>query len=203
MIQPLDTAKPGDFGFIISRHVNSEQTNKYWNQNVKLLRTFYPLKKIVIIDDNSDKRYLKSEHNYKNLTIIQSEFPGRGELLPYIYYAKNKWFERAVIIHDGVFFHRRIPFERIKKPFMPLWHFNKVHNKTHFENNIKVSNVLNKCKLITHYLTNETNKWTGVFGAQSLINYNFLIHITNKYNIDRLINVVIVLDLYLLAYILF
>ena len=36
-------------GFIILRHVNSEQTNKYWNHNIKLIRTNYPLKKIVII----------------------------------------------------------------------------------------------------------------------------------------------------------
>ena len=36
------------FGFIITRHVNSEQTNKYWNHNVKLIRTFYPFKKIII-----------------------------------------------------------------------------------------------------------------------------------------------------------
>jgi hypothetical protein len=38
-----------NYGFIISRHVNSEQTNQYWNQCVKLIRTYYPLKKIVII----------------------------------------------------------------------------------------------------------------------------------------------------------
>ena len=38
------------FGFIITRHVNSENTNKYWNHCVKCLRTFYPEKKIVIIE---------------------------------------------------------------------------------------------------------------------------------------------------------
>ena len=71
-----------NYGFILTRHVNSEQTNKYWNQCVKLIRTFYPLRKIVIIDDNSNQEFLKAEHNYKNLTIIQSEYLGRGELLP-------------------------------------------------------------------------------------------------------------------------
>ena len=28
------------YGFIITRHVNSDKTNKYWNQCVKLIRTF-------------------------------------------------------------------------------------------------------------------------------------------------------------------
>jgi hypothetical protein len=73
------------FGFIITRHVNSEQTNKYWNHSVKLLRTFYPYRKIIIIDDNSNQNYVKADFDYKNIQIIQSEFPGRGELLPYYY----------------------------------------------------------------------------------------------------------------------
>ena len=81
------------FGFIVTRHVNSELTNKYWNHCVKLLRTLYPLRKIVIIDDNSNYDFVKPEFNYKNLQVIQSEYPGRGELLPYYYYIKNKFFD--------------------------------------------------------------------------------------------------------------
>ena len=38
-----------NYGFIIIRHVNSVKTNKYWNQSVKLIRTIYPNKKIIII----------------------------------------------------------------------------------------------------------------------------------------------------------
>ena len=55
------------FGFIITRHVNSVKTNKYWNHCIKLIRTFYPLRKIVIIDDNSNYEYVNSEFNYKNI----------------------------------------------------------------------------------------------------------------------------------------
>ena len=80
-----------NYGFIITRHVNSVTTNKYWNQSVKLIRNIYPLRKIVIIDDNSDQEFVKTDFDYQNLTIIQSEFPKRGELLPYYYYLKYKW----------------------------------------------------------------------------------------------------------------
>ena len=55
-----------NFGFIITRHVNSEKTNRYWNHSVKLLRTFYPDKKIVIIDDNSNQNFVKAEFDYSN-----------------------------------------------------------------------------------------------------------------------------------------
>jgi hypothetical protein len=75
----------GSYGFIIIRHVNSIKTNKYWNHCVKLIRTIYPLRQIIIIDDNSNQNYVSSEHNYSNITIIQSEYFQRGELLPYIY----------------------------------------------------------------------------------------------------------------------
>ena len=88
------------FGFIITRHVNSERSNKYWNRCVKLLRTFYPHRQIVIIDDNSNYAFVKPDADYRNLTIIQSEFHGRGELLPYYYYIKNKFlekFKRAIL----------------------------------------------------------------------------------------------------------
>ena len=76
------------YGFIITRHVNSDKTNQYWNQCVKLIRKFYPLIQIIIIDDNSNTEFVKSDFEYTDLTIIQSEYPKRGELLPYIYYLK-------------------------------------------------------------------------------------------------------------------
>jgi hypothetical protein len=113
-----------DFGFIMTRHVNSEITNKYWNLNAKLLNKFYPKKLIVIIDDNSNNTFLKPLFKLQNILIISSKYPKRGELLPYIYFLTNKWFDRAVIIHDGIFFHRRIPFDKINTSVVPLWHFN-------------------------------------------------------------------------------
>ena len=48
------------YGFIITRYVNSEKTNRYWNQSVKLIRTYYPYRQIVIIDDNSNYDFVKS-----------------------------------------------------------------------------------------------------------------------------------------------
>jgi hypothetical protein len=174
------------YGFIISRHVNSERTNKYWNRCVKLIRTFYPYRLIVIIDDNSNPNFLKADHDYKNLIVIQGEYPGRGELLPYIYYARNKWFDRAVIIHDSVFFHKRMPFEGLDLPVISLWHFNKANNKTDFDPGI--ASALNHSDAIIRCLNNRN--WVGCFGVQSFIKHSFLVHIMNKYNIENLINVV-------------
>uniref|UniRef100_A0A6C0D935 Glycosyltransferase n=1 Tax=viral metagenome TaxID=1070528 RepID=A0A6C0D935_9ZZZZ len=178
-----------DFGFIITRHVNSAKTNRYWNRNVKLLKTYYPYKLIVIIDDNSNPEFLSSHHDYKNLIIIQSEYPGRGELLPYIYYAQNKWFERAVIIHDGVFFHNRICFEKFNNfPAISMWHFHPRFNGCHIDNSLRIANSLNFSDIIKNYL--HKKNWVGCFGLQSYIKHSFLTMIMNKYNMNNLINVV-------------
>ena len=116
------------FGFIISRHVTSELTNKYWNHCIKQLNTLYPLTQIIIIDDNSNQEFVKEEDQYKNITVIQSEFPGRGELLPYYYFLKNKYFENAVIIHDSVFFHKRIPFELLQNIDKKIVPYSEIYN---------------------------------------------------------------------------
>jgi len=182
-----------DFGFIITRHVNSEITNKYWNNSIKLLKFFYPNQKIIIIDDNSNKDFLKEDYIYNNIEIIQSEFPGCGELLPYYYYIKNKFFENAVILHDSVFFHKRINFERLQDvKVLPLWFFypdkensfNTIKLIDHLKNKHIIKDKLSSSS-VTLFSLSET-KWYGCFGCQSYINHKFLLHIENKYNISNL-----------------
>jgi hypothetical protein len=184
------------FGFIITRHVNSENTNKYWNHSVKLLRTLYPRVKIVIIDDNSNKEFVKADFDYKNIEIVQSEFPGRGELLPYYYYSRNKYFENAIIIHDSVFIHKRINFEVLRgEKVMPLWVFeadsenidNTMAITKNLRNNQDVNRSLqfNDTRTITFMML--TDKWHGCFGCQSYINHNFLVSLDKTYGISQLV----------------
>lgn len=182
------------YGFILTRHVNSENTNKYWNHSVKILRTLYPYKQIVIIDDNSNYTFVKADADYKNVTVIQSEFPGRGELLPYYYFIKNKYFENAVILHDSVFFHKRISFEALQNNrVLPLWHFNP--DKENIDNTVRITHDLRdalqiQSSLRLHDLPMfglEHNKWYGCFGCQSYINHSFLIQLEGKYRISSMI----------------
>ena len=179
-----------DYGFILTRYVNSEKTNEYWNRCVKQLIYLYPLRKIVIIDDNSNKTFLKEDDTYPNvISIIQSEHHGRGELLPYFYFAVYKWFDYAVIIHDSVFFEKRVPFEKYKFKVIPLWYFPNIHIQTHYNNNMKIANTLKYSNIIKYNIANN-NRLLGCFGSQSFIKYEFLIHIIKKYGLVRLLKVV-------------
>jgi hypothetical protein len=182
-----------NYGFIVTRHVNSEKTNKYWNNCIKCIRRFYPFKKIVIIDDNSNYDFVKPEFPFKNIEIIKSEYLGRGELLPFVYLLKRHFFENAVIIHDSVFFHKRIMFEKLLLPVLPLWHFPK--DKEHELNIVRIASELkNKNDFMSLFYGNDNYlmapKWYGVFGVQCFINYNFLKNIETKYNIINLTKVV-------------
>ena len=184
------------FGFIMTRHVNSENTNKYWNHSVKLLRTLYPYKKIVIIDDNSNQQFVKADFEYKNVEVIQSEFHGSGELLPYYYYIQNKFFKNAVIIHDSVFFHKRINFELLNGVnVIPLWFF--YADEENIENTKKITRVLrnsyhieDKISISNNIVGMPQSKWYGCFGVQSYINHDFLLSIEEKYKISNLLNIV-------------
>lgn len=182
------------YGFIITRHVNSEKTNKYWNQCIKLIRTFYSDNKIVVIDDNSNPIFLKQEHNYTNVIYIQSEYPGRGELLPYIYYLKYKWFPSAVIIHDSLFIHSKIRFELFNTPILPLWHHK--YDKENLYNILRIAkNLTNNSTIIKKLSTNDNilglnNELNLCFGCQSYIKLNFLVFIDKKYRILNLVYVV-------------
>jgi hypothetical protein len=182
-------------GFIITRHVNSIKTNRYWNQSIKLIRTLYPYKKIVIIDDNSKQHFVKPDYDYKNVEVIQSEFPGRGELLPYYYYLKYKWFENAIILHDSVFIHKKIDFDKIQQPVFPLWHFD--YDKENIHNILRICSQLKNSHKLTNIVSNNNinilgfnsfNNFACCFGVQTYIKHSFLLLLEQKYGISNLIN---------------
>lgn len=193
-----------DFGFIMSRHVNSTETNNYWNHAVQSIKRFYPKKKIIIIDDNSNQSFLKTEFDYENVTIIQSEYNGRGELLPYYYYIKNNWFKNAIIIHDSVFIQRRFKFESLinnKVNVAPLWVFPKIYDAIDV-NTIKLTDALSNNNILKKNMQingdyvdtlgfKKQNKiWNGCFGVQSFINRIFLLKNEERFKISNLVSVV-------------
>lgn len=188
-----------DFGFIITRHVNSETTNKYWINCINCIKNYYKDKKIIIIDDNSnydfiDEKCFKDDNKIK---IIKSEYPGRGELLPFYYYHKNKFFNNAVIIHDSVFIHNKIDFDLLinkKIDVIPLWHFNA--DRDNYLNTYKIASLLNNSLSIQKKITGNDDgllslkqyKWYGCFGVQCFINHNFLNSIVAKYKLFNLLH---------------
>ena len=180
------------FGFIVLRHVNSPKTNLYWNHCVQCIQRYYPYAKIVIIDDYSSPIFLKSECNTSEIIIVNSEFKGRGEILPYYYLLKYKWFDNAVIIHDSVFINKRIHFEGLcGNPVVPLWTFQA--NNENMTNVKRIAAQLNNNQQILNLLSDTgiptmQQKWVGCFGAMCFIKTEYLLFINAKYKLANLVN---------------
>lgn len=171
-------------GFIILRHVNSELTNKYWIHSVNCIRKYYPENDILIIDDNSDYNFITDLKFYKT-TVINSEYPKRGELLPYYYYLHNKLFDTAVIIHDSVFVNEYIDFNVDK--YKLLWHFN--HHCDQIEDERKMINIYNDSELKKFYANKKL--WVGCFGGMSIITHDYLVYVNSKYEISKLLDLIL------------
>jgi hypothetical protein len=168
-------------GFIILRNIINELTNNYWIHSYNCIRKFYPENNILIIDDNSDYNFITTKELYKT-TIINSEFPKRGELLPYYYYLRNKLFDIAVIIHDSVFINTYIDFHTDK--YKIIWNFE--HHWDQIEDETNIINLFNDNYLLNFY--ENKSLWKGCFGGMSIITYDYLAEINSKYDLSKLLN---------------
>jgi hypothetical protein len=165
------------------RHVNSEETNKYWKHSYNCIRKFYPENHILIIDDNSNCEYITNISLYKTI-IIYSEYHKRAELLPYYYYLQFKLFDKAVILHDSVFINQYIDFNVDK--YMPLWHFK--HDWDLIDEETKMLHLFNDQDILKFY-ENKT-LWNGCFGGMSIITHDYLKFVNSKYDLNKLLNCV-------------
>lgn len=172
-------------GFIILRHVNDVETNQYWNKCYACIRKYYPEEPIVIIDDNSDYKFVNATCSLYNVNIIyiNPKYIGRGELLPYIYYLKYKFFDTAVIIQDSVFINQYIDFSC--KNFRYFWTFDKMYDVWTYDKFIQVLKLLDAYSLYCYYLANNNS---GCFGAMMVINHDVLVYIDSIYNLNQLID---------------
>lgn len=173
-----------EFGFIMLRHVNSELSNAYWQDCYDSIRTHYPYHKIVIIDDNSDPRFLRRK-TLANTYVVESEYVGRGELLPYIYYARTKFFEKAIILHDSVFVNQKLDLSGTDS-FTPIWQFERLI----FDNaeDVKLQlEVFSDPELIHAY---ENNEWVGVFGGMSVVTHECLQRLIKRFDLTLLVDFV-------------
>jgi len=116
-----------------------------------------------------------------NTTIIQSKFPGRGELLPYYYYLQNKLFDTAVILHDSVFVNANIDFHVEKYAIM--WEFE--HKWDQIPDETRLIEVFNDEELLTFY--KDKTLWKGCFGGMVVITHDFLTEVNTKYRISKLL----------------
>jgi FkbM family methyltransferase len=190
VVEVFDLVETPKIGFVFTRHVNSKETNRYWNECYRCIRNLYPTNSIIIVDDNSIQNLIVCEQEMTNCSVIQSQFKGCGELLAYYYMYSFANFEIGVVLHDSVFIKSQIDYltsEDEIKNVKFLWEFNKgvYSDSTRELSLISKLNPLFVDDLSKFY---KTGKWNGCFGVQSVITKSFLSHIQEKYQLFNLIH---------------
>lgn len=173
--------------FVILTHVKDEKTGTLWKKAHDSVRKFYPDESIVVIDDNSPLP--PNIEGLENVTFIRSEYPGAGELLPYLYFLKFKWADRMIFLHDSMALIRPFTEEELAPLVKFHWHFSDLPEedaKTPIEE--LLAELHNGDELIQF---KRHAKWDGAFGVASLIHINVLEDLSEKYGFpDRLKQIV-------------
>lgn len=183
MLYSVNIMKSEPIGFIILRHVSSEDNNRYWIKSYECVRRFHPEAPIMIIDDNSRQEYLTNIDLYKTM-IIYAEHPKRAELLPYLYYKKYKIAEQAIIIHDSLFINCEMDFTT--NTWKPIWEFE--HTWDQPEDELRMLRVFGNNKILRFH-EDKTN-WKGTMGVMTIINHDFLCSVYKTFDFHEFIELV-------------
>lgn len=169
-------------GFIIMRCVKEPLHDAYWKECYRCIRLFHQ-EEIVIIDDCSDPLYLKDNLTLVNTKIISSQFPGSGEFLPYYYLYQLKLFDRVAILHDSMFLQSPIRFDNIQS-IRFLWHFSD-HSCDFVERESYLISLLSNSHDIKNFY--DKKEWHGCFGCASLVTYQYVKELEERYQLFRLL----------------
>lgn len=183
------------FGFVMIRHVSSKITDLYWKESYSAIRRIYPLAPILIVDDSSDRRYLREDIHMTRCTVVyDTENKGRAELLPYYYFHRLKPFSQAVILHDSVFLQAPLPdlgqpLGRRHGPNQTgiqfLWtipHYHEDTIQTEIHDLINALPEKEKQDVRSMY-THTKADWTGTFGVMSVVDWEWLNEVVERYDI--------------------
>ena len=87
------------FGFIVSVHCENSEQKQFYAECYECIRKIYD-NKIIFINDNSTVPI--TVDGFENVEVIDSEYLSRGELLPYYYFYKLKFFTRQHVCSERI-----------------------------------------------------------------------------------------------------
>jgi len=164
--------------FVILRNIRTTRDNELWMASYQSVRRFYT-NQIIIIDDNSNINTVNGK--LVNTEVIQSEYNGAGEVLPYYYFFTNKWADRMVFLHDSMFLHRRFTDEELSGSVRFHWHF----SNTEIRNDRKIGtylSMLQNPEELLEFVNQPESAWNGCFGAASIIDLDIVMQLEEAYS---------------------
>jgi hypothetical protein len=167
------------FGFIIVRNVQSQQTNRYWNECVTCIRKFYS-DPIYIVDTGSNYEQLFPHHSASDVFEVKADRPNRAMLNAYLFLLETRLLSSAVILQDSVFLKKKLKLTNTPVQF--LWDFQLAYNNPATEIPLLYT-LENGQSLVNLY---STPNWRGCFGSMTFITLSALDTVEKKYKFSRL-----------------
>jgi hypothetical protein len=162
--------------FVILRHLRNAQDNALWTASYQSIRTYYT-NRIIIIDDNSQVNTFNG--SLVNTEVIESEYRGAGEILPYFYFFQHKWADRMIILHDSMTLHRPFRPAELEGILRFHWHFSMKEMTYHVKMALQFSSMRHHEGLLA--FLNGASQWKGCFGGAAMISYDAVEHLEKKY----------------------
>lgn len=180
--KPTLTKTDESLVFVILCHIRNEDDKKSLKKAYDSVIKYYPNDKVVLIDDNSS--ITPSSKDFPKVSIVRSEYPGCGELLPYHYFLKHKWADKMIFLHDSMFLCRPFFKEELNSPLKFHWDFD-MHE---WDDDSVINNLLGclkSAKELIEFNILQKNEWNGCFGVTSIISLSTLEKIENKYSFTQ------------------
>jgi hypothetical protein len=130
---------------------------------------------------------LVEDPDMKNVTIVKSEYPGRGEFLPYYYLLKDKYVSKALILQDSMFLNTMIKKDSITS-YKFLYEFDPNKFGRDIQNIEKILDSTKKPLELKEFL--KTDTWRGCWGTCSVITLAFLEKLDAELGISNLVSVI-------------
>jgi hypothetical protein len=173
--------------FVILRHIRTPKDNDLWISSYNSIRKYYK-NKIIIIDDNSQINTVNGR--LYETEVIQSEFPGAGEILPYYYFLRNKWADTMIFLHDSMFLQRPFKDNELNHSIRFHWHF----TSNGFDDQRKIGSylsLLHNNKELMEFYQNQQSTWKGCSGGATIIDHQIVLSLEDKYNVFTLLTMAI------------
>jgi hypothetical protein len=130
----------------------------------------------------------------ENVIVINTDFIGAGEMLPYYYFYKLRPARKAIIISDSMFMQK--PFDKEMfdniRDIKFLWSFEfyclpdcyQTYPEFHYNQIHLLMNLKEGAKLAELYTSQQ---WVGCFGSTCIITLDFLDKLEEKYNFTQIV----------------
>ena len=164
--------------FVILRNIRMKRDNDLWMSSYQSIRKFYT-NKIIIIDDNSTINTVNGR--LVNTEIIQSEYNGAGEILPYYYFLTQKWADTMIFLHDSMFLNRPFTSVELDGAVRFHWHFDNTEIRDSRKIGTYIS-MLSNYDTLLEFANQPESLWKGCFGGASIIDLSIIQQLEESYS---------------------